>query len=218
MKIPDRIRSLFDRYEIPRAPVVFFRDTVYSLTSEVEDLPHTFGGRMPSCLGIGSPAFHRLVLTLNTDFLSAMSSQESRLPSVLPLIFNFDLGGLTTDYVIEGTTLRFAHRLCIFGPWKPGPDSQLPYEPYPDFFPEVKMGLGISARLEFQTFQRLFTPQGLSGSSERPDIADHLFVIVPPCKDFRISMWGEDGDSEGVLCIFDYDLSTGKVDVTNQCT
>ena len=47
--------------------------------------------------------------------------------------------------------------------------------------------------------------------------ADELVVVVPPISDLGMSLWGDDGDAEGVQIIFRCDVQSWRVRVYNEC-
>jgi len=221
MKTPKAIKSLFGKRDRLIKPVVYFNGTLMSLSRKSKPAPHRFGGPLPKCIGIGAPKFHRLVLTL--DSVSIGLSPGKNIPKQLPLIFNFDLCGLSTDYVVEDSLLNFSHDDCIFGHMKAEKGSELPYARFPKSFPKATFGCDIVHKIKFAQFQELCTPQGLYGTFEEPDVSGHLFTIIPVCDEIPVPLWSAPADpdaflEDGYLCIFDFNPKTGRVDASNQCT
>lgn len=176
---------------------------------------------MPQCTGIGALKFHRLVLTLDLAFTGLVTGKN--IPKLLPLIFNFDLAGLSTDYVVEGKQLKFSHDDCFFGSMKAGKDSELPYANFPKTFPKTNLGFDIVHPLKFDQFQELCTSQGLGGTFDEPDISGHLFTVIPCSDEIPVSLWSAPDDPDAFLtsdylCIFDFNPKTGRVNASNQCT
>ena len=54
MAPPTKIAHLFDKHGSICRPVIFWRDRIYGLSIEVPDTPHTVGGPLPECEGIGA--------------------------------------------------------------------------------------------------------------------------------------------------------------------
>jgi len=222
MSPPPEIASLFDRFESLCRPVIFWRNRIFGLSIDALESVHTIGGPLPKCEGIGSPETHRLVATIALDSFGIVLPERSD-PGILPLIFNFDLNSLSTDYVVEGDKLLFGHPGCMFGNEPGGPDASLPYEPYPKEFPVQKMGVEVSSEIGFENFAELCTSQGLYGTFDEPDISSHFFVILPICGEIEASMWAAPDDPDaylagGNLCIFRLNPDTGYVDASNQCS
>ncbi|MEM0969087.1 MAG: hypothetical protein AAGJ31_07045 [Verrucomicrobiota bacterium] len=222
MNIPNKIRGLFDKYDDLCRPVIFWNGIIHGLSVQAEEKPHRFGGPLPACEGIGAPDLHRLVITLDLAPIGLLLPTR-KTPGQLPLIFRFDLNVLSNDYVIEGERLRFDHPKAMFGSWKRGKDSDLPYEPFPDPLPEINLGVDVRHELTFDDFQELCTSQGLEDSTGNRDISDHFFFILPVYKALGVPLWAAPDDpdaelAEGNLCVFDLDPQTGLVDASNQCS
>ena len=161
MARPTKIAHLFDKYGSICRPVIFWRDRIHGLSIEVSDTPHTVGGPLPECEGIGAPEMHRLVATIDLKPFEILLPKRNE-PGFLPLIFNFDLNGLSTDYLVEGDRLLFDHPSCMFGADPSDPDSELPYDPYPSQFPVQKIGIDVSSEIQFEAFAELCTSQGFT--------------------------------------------------------
>ena len=52
-------------------------------------------------------------------------------------------------------------------------------------------------------------------SDEDPD---KIIGVVPPSEAYGVSLWGDMGDAEGVLCIFEISIKSGKVKTYNICS
>ncbi len=222
MKIPSALTELFTKAGRLCQPVLFYDGRLVSFSKTGLAPSHVFGGPLPACQGVGAPEFHRLVFTINLSALD-ISFGSKKIPNLLPLIFNFDLSSLSTDYVVDGERLNFRDSQCFFGRMHPQEDSELPYPSYPRQFPKTKFGIGIVHPMKFNAFQKLCTPQGLQGSVDEPDISGHLFVIIPQCADLGVSLWAEPRGPNSLiaddnLCVFDFDPKTRRVDASNQCT
>ena len=220
--MPDALLPLFTQTGRLCHPVLFYDGRLVSFSKTGKVPAHVFGGPLPACHGVGAPEFHRLVFTINLPALD-ISFGSKKIPSLLPLICNFDLNSLSTDYVVDSERLNFRHPNCFFGRMQPQEDSELPYPSYPHQFPKTKFGIGIVHPIKFDTFQKLCTAQGLHGTVDEPDISGHLFVVIPQCEALGVSLWAEPGDpnsflADDNLCVFDFDPKTRRVDASNQCT
>lgn len=213
MEIPETLSHAFNKYEELSRPVIFFDGKLYVLAAG--DGPSSFGGPMPNCKGIASPEVHRLVVTLDLDSLG-ITLPASAIPTRLPLIFNFDLESLTTDFFITETGIDASGEECFFGSQPAEDEPELPYPDYPDEFPQVTLKLESTHDLSYEQFEELCTSQGLTGMYEEPDISGHLFAIVPQYEGFGVGIWSE--DESGLICVFDINPTSGRVDATNQCT
>ena len=222
MSPPTKIAHLFDKYGSICRPVIFWRDRIHGLSIEVSDSLHTVGGPLPVCEGIGAPEMHRLVATIDLEPFEILLPKRKE-PGFLSLIFNFDLNSLSTDYVVEGDRLLFAHPGCMFGADPSDPDSELPYDPYPNQFPVQKIGIDVSSEIQFDAFAELCTSQGLHGTFDEPDISSHFFFIMPIYADIDAPFWAAPDNPDGYLvggniCVFRLNPVTGYVDASNQCT
>ena len=213
MKIPSDLSHAFNKYEALAKPVVFFSGKLYVLTAG--DGANLFGGPMPRTTGIASPEVHRLVLTIDLESLG-VSIPNPSIPSRIPLIFNFDLESLTSDYYLTGETIDASSEKCFFGNEPAEDDPEFPYSDFPDEFPQVSLRLESAHDISFKQFEELCTSQGLTGSYDEPDVSGHLFAIAPQYKEFGVGIWSE--DESGQIGVFDINPHSGRVEANNQCT
>lgn len=197
------ITDLFNEYDEPAFPVVYFRGELVALMAG-ENGRHSFGGTLPEPAQVSSK-FHRLVLTLDLPSLNLDPTQVFKIPNELFLVFDFNLYTVSIQY------LASAHLVWL------NDDSEnslgeLPYPGYPDVFCRRAIHEAGRFSLGFAQFQELFTSQGLQEEESK------LFVIVPPYKGFGVSLWGEEGDNEGVIVVFVIDPISGFVEGYTQCT
>lgn len=86
-----------------------------------------------------------------------------------------------------------------------------PYPDYPDLLPSVPLRLARRVPCSAERFSKFLAQQDKIK-------ADELVVVVPPIFDLGISLWGNDGDAEGVQIIFRCDPQARRVRVYNECT
>ncbi|MAS96494.1 MAG: hypothetical protein CMO55_25175 [Verrucomicrobiales bacterium] len=222
MSLPKEFTHLFDKTDELCQPVIYWKGILYSLAKTAAETSHWFGGEMPPCQGIGSPATHRHLLTIDLEpFDIRLPGREKA--GRLPCMFNFDLESLSTDYVVEGGSIQFDHPLAVFGADEASPDAELPYDSFPDTFPISYLEIVETLPIDFDTLQEHFTSQGLFGTFGEDDVSDRFFVILPEYKALKTSLWAAPDDpdaylSAGNICIFQLDPTTGRVDASNQCT
>lgn len=85
-----------------------------------------------------------------------------------------------------------------------------PYPGYPDLLPPISLRLARRSPCSCAQFSRFLVRQD-------EIMANELVVVVPPIPDLGMSLWGEDGDDEGVQIVFRCDLKTRKIKVYNEC-
>jgi hypothetical protein len=86
-----------------------------------------------------------------------------------------------------------------------------PYRDYPTLLPYIPLTV---IRRKKQTW-RQFVAEFPKMKDEQPS---ELVVIVPPPMTIGVSVWGGDGDAEGVAMIFECDLKQKIVSTYNVCT
>jgi hypothetical protein len=100
-------------------------------------------------------------------------------------------------------------KLLELEPCESSPDW--PYPDYPPLLPYIPLRVAESNRCTVEEFARL--------AWQGADIKrNHVTVIVPPLFVGGVSMWGAEGDGEGMQIIFQYDLKKRTVRASNQCT
>lgn len=90
-------------------------------------------------------------------------------------------------------------------------DEDRPYRDYPTLLPYIPVA--VSSRKK-QTW-RQFAAGFLNMFDEQPS---ELVVIVPPPMTIGVSVWGREGDAEGVAMVFQCDLKEKKVFTYNVCS
>lgn len=175
------------------------------LVGEKDSCDHYFGG---SGLQSGSKDGER---PLQLQALFNFDCSDSRLNRMarfgrLPLYYSFACSG-SVEYTIEdGSQLR----LIAMNPDEPQPDW--PYRDYPLDFPLSPVRLEA---IEFGDLKEVITSYAyfadLHFNGGRFDSRRFAYVVVTPCKEYGVSLWGEDGDAEFVTVGFSVDLQTGAI-------
>src|SRR5262249_34364444 len=90
-------------------------------------------------------------------------------------------------------------------------DEDWPYRDYPTLLPYIPVAV---TKRKKQTW-RQFAAEFPNMKDEQPS---ELVVIVPPPMTIGVSVWGREGDAEGVAMVFECDLKEKKVSTYNVCT
>jgi hypothetical protein len=136
----------------------------------------------------------------------AIPGLETKGFSTLSLFYGLCYSGCRMTYKIVEL---FRYRLLELKPRKSLADW--PYSGYPELLPYVRLRLAKRTRCSSEQFRELLIQKGKVKE-------DEVTVIVPPMYDLGISLWGPDGDAEGVQIIFQLDVQNRRVKVYNECT
>jgi hypothetical protein len=165
---------------------------------------HRFGGPLGLDVRKGGPLQRVLTLSLKDPMLADVMPKVAE----LPLVYGFTFNGCRVEYrVVDDGRIEVVQMT----PGKPSRDW--PYARYPAAFPQRRFGLRSEGRVEPDRVSELAW-QGV----EHADAGAILVAIVPPNEIYGVSLWGEDGDAEGVQVVFEVDPATGTVTAYNQCT
>lgn len=166
------------------------------------DSPHVFGGELPSYIKIPSRSIIHNVASIDTSVCDILSDINH---SVLHLLYAFRHDGEGAKYKIKGSSIKVGR----VSPRKP--DEDWPYEGFPNFFEKKFLEVWGVIQADDHAIEALL--------HQHVDISNSNLVVavVPPSKDYGVSLWGEHGDAEMVQCIFEYDLSKEKVSTYNIC-
>ncbi len=143
------------------------------------------------------------ILTLGSDELPGI---EQRGITGLSLFYGMCFSGCSMSYEVRDA---IRYRLLELEPTESSDDW--PYPDYPDLLPCVPLRLAQRIPCSRDRFSEFLAQQDKIE-------ADELVVVVPPISDLGMSLWGDDGDAEGVQIIFRCDLQTRIVRVYNQCS
>lgn len=185
-------------------PAAYYEGHAYFFERSATSVSSRFGGPCDvrfSGIAHGPRPLHH-ILTLGPDELPEI--QTAGLTS-LSLFYGLCFDGCSMTYHVKDAT---HYDLLKLDPKKSSDDW--PYPGYPDRLPPVPLRLARRSPFSPARFSQLLV--------QRDEIlANELVVVVPPIPDLGMSLWGEDGDDEGVQIVFRCDLKTRKVRVYNEC-
>ncbi|WP_434034739.1 hypothetical protein [Cupriavidus sp. a3] len=186
--------------------IVFHSGKVYSYSGTRQETSSYFGGPISGKLsGIPhGPALPHQVAKLDRADLP-LPKGESEL-SDLVLIYGFRFDGCELEYEIgSGCEIK------IVASVQRESSDDWPYQDYPHEFPKVFLELTGTRAMAYEDF-----------SSEWPNLPRlqpaEIVVLVPPPSTLGVSLWGEDGDAEGVTVVFECDPVKRKVRTYNICS
>ncbi len=189
-----------------KGPVVAVRAQVRLADFGTKAGLHRFGGPLAlDVRGTGGKGLtlHRLLTLALSDPLMGFTMNGV---TQLPLVYGFVHDGCRLKYrVISDGQIEM-----LEAP-KASPPADWPYARYPAEFPEKRFGLRDDGEIEPDQVNEL-TWQGV----EEIDPAEGVVAIVPPSKQYGMSLWG-DGDDELVQVVFEIDPKSGTVAAYNQC-
>ena len=205
MRVPTSPADLVTGSGLLAGPVCWYDGQLIAF-GEYPDLPrdHVFGGPLPEDVTMPSGAVLHTVMTLECSTIAGLSGLPlARLPMLYPFRHS---GGLIEYTVAADGAVQVEH---VDGP---APTDGWPYEAYPVELPRVWLGAAPPVPVALD-WVRDMLPQGLDDASP-----DDLVLVVPSPLPFGVSLWGEDGDAEGVVCVFVLSPRAGRVRAHNQCT
>lgn len=150
----------------------------------------------------GPRRIHHIV-TLGSDELPGI---QQRGFAGLSLFYGMCFDGCSMTYEVRDA---IRYHLLELAPSKSLDDW--PYSDYPDLLPSVPLRLAQRIPCSRDRFSEFLAQHDKIE-------ADELVVVIPPISDLGMSLWGDDGDAEGVQIICRCDLQTRKVRVYNECT
>ncbi|MDX1680899.1 MAG: hypothetical protein R3242_09230, partial [Akkermansiaceae bacterium] len=92
------------------------------------------------------------------------------------------------------------------------PDPYWPYEEFPDILPKLPLECFENIEVDDDAIEMLLSQYV---GHEDPD---KIIAVVPPSSAYGVSLWGDMGDDEGVQCIFEISIKSGKVKTYNICS
>jgi hypothetical protein len=123
----------------------------------------------------------------------------------LPLLYGMCYSGWNLTYHFEHSNITLAD----LHPKKPTDDW--PYRDYPVMLPYVPLEVAKRKKASWSQFAAEFPNMPENQPSE-------LVVVVPPPGTIGVSLWGREGDGEGVALVFECDLEAKRVSTYNVCS
>jgi hypothetical protein len=163
-----------------------------------------FGGPMDYKISGKRPIPDRLhqIALLNHNDLPILG--PPRYVFGLPLLYGMRYSGPDLTYKFEHSDVTI-----LVSPGKVTEDW--PYRDYPPLLPYVPL---VVTKRKKQSW-RQFVADFPNMKNEQPS---DLIVVVPPPMTIGVSLWGREGDAEGVAIVFECDLDEKKVTAYNVCS
>lgn len=163
-----------------------------------------FGGTIDHSLSgapLGPSRLHQIGFVAFSDLEPSVSKPFAG----LPLIYGLTFDGCDMSYrVAEGTIdIEFITPDRSADDW--------PYERYPSQLPAVPLVKARSCSESWGEFRDRLIPNLNELATSK------ITVVVPPPKALGFSLWGPEGDGEGVSIVFQYDLEGDSVRAFNLC-
>lgn len=186
--------------------VLVFREcVVYSLVRAAKHTFSCFGGPLEmSVTGrrLGRRPLHKIA---HISDQHVPLSGSSRYVSDIPLIYGMRYSGCSLKY-------KFKFReINILELDPPQSSEDWPYKGYPKILPYAPLELGARNETSWTVFADAFPNLPKQQPTE-------LVAVVPPPMTMGVSLWGADGDAEGVAIVFEVDLDANKVAAYNVCS
>lgn len=123
----------------------------------------------------------------------------------LPLVYGMCYGGAGLTYKFEFGDLTVLEMEAT------KPSDDFPYAHFPAILPFVPLAVSEQKKQSWRQFNAPY-----------PNLPDDqpsdLIVVVPPPMTIGVSLWGREGDAEGVTLVFECDLKLKRVKAYNVCT
>lgn len=197
--------SITDKYGSIRKPLIYFKGRLLILeATEYAESHSFFGGDLPFISDVPISAKIHSLFTLKRDTLDVFDGIPF---ACLNLVYPFMHDGGSIKYQI-----RHDGEIVIDAVIPEVAVDDWPYEGYPSSFGKICFKPEQILQIEFDEFKNAL-PQGLSDEDK-----DNIIAIIPPNDEYAVSLWGEDGDAENVVCVFSISPQTGYVYANNQCS
>lgn len=189
------------------APLVtmFYNETVYTFERSSQHSNFTFGGPLAekfSGLKLGRRPLH-MVARIPLGDIPQIRPRSKYFN--LPLLYGFNYSGCEMKYHVKITGW-----IEILELWPSDSDDDFPYDNYPILLPYAPLKLAAPRRCTYAEF-----------AEEIPNMAEaqpaELIVMVPPPATLGVSLWGPDGDNEGVTVVFECSITDRSVRAYNRC-
>lgn len=186
---------------------IFHSGKAYRYSGTKRETSSYFGGPISgklSGIGHGPAPLHQVAKLDGTDV--GLLPKGEREHSDLVLIYGFRFDCCKLEYhLCPGSEIR------IVSSDQNKSSDDWPYENYPNEFPKVFLELTGMRVVSYKEF-----------SSEWPNLPTlqpaEIIVLVPPPSALGASLWGEDGDAEGVTVVFEYDPIGKRIRTYNICS
>lgn len=161
-----------------------------------------YGGPLqPRLHGDFGPAPLHHIATLSTEHLPMLGGIS------LPLLYGFQYSGCTLDYQYSPLEVN----LLDMDPQESTPEW--PYADYPPLLPRLALRLASVQAERWEDF---------SSRARYPNLparqSAELVAVIPAPLHIGQSLWGEDGDDEGVCVVCECDLTRHQVHSYNICS
>ena len=184
--------------------IAFDGSATYSFGRAEQRSFSVFGGPMDHKVSGKKSAFYRLhhIARLNHNLLPILG--PPRYVFDLPLLYGicYDAGTFTYQFEHYDITV-------LDGPDKPADDY--PYRDFPPLLPYVPLAVTKRKKQSWRAFAADFP-------NMKDDQPSELVVVIPPPMTIGVSLWGREGDAEGVAMVFECDLNAKKITTYNVCT
>ena len=165
---------------------------------------HIFGGEPPKYLNLPQKAKLNKLFDLDLENIPGVNNATAKgVPLVFP--FKHDSGRVRYSYQSHDVV-----KILEVLPLESTDDW--PYASFPESFEQKRFYTSSYREMSLGDFGAML-PQGLY-----KEYSNCLIVVIPPSKDFGVSLWGESGDAENVLCVFYIDIGKQIVYAENQCS
>jgi hypothetical protein len=184
--------------------LVFDGTTTYSFSRADKQAASVFGGPMEYKISGKRPVPDRLhhIARLNHNDLPFLGYPRHIWD--LPLLYGLRYSDGNLTYQFENTDIN-----VLVSPGMLTEDW--PYRHYPDLLPYIPMAITNTKKQTWREFATEFPNMKKEQPAE--------FVVICPCPmTTGVSLWGREGDAEGVAMIFECDLEGKKVSTYNVCS
>lgn len=182
---------------------IFHDRLVTTFVSSQEHSFSTLGGPIELELsGLAPGARLHQLLHLNHNDLSALA--PPRFVWDLPLLFGITHSGCELTYTFEHG------KASIEAISPPEATEGWPYRHFPNILPYYPIKPGSQCHESWEQFIQ----RGPNLPKEQPA---ELVVLMPPPVGMGFTLWGRGGDAEGVVVVFEVDLSGRRVRASTRC-
>ncbi len=143
--------------------------------------------------------------------IALLSMRHLQLPfpggavSEIPLLYGLCFSGCEIAYGFNESAIDVAEIEPITS------NEDWPYVSYPDYLPYIPLAPVDPEKRTWHDFAREFENLPLEQPAE-------VVIVVPPPANIGFSVWGRDGDAEGVTIVFEYSPVARRVKAYNVCS